>query len=105
VRAQTVLKNMIDRGDLPAVRVGTRRVRVRRADLDAFLVAKKAADQPADLRTDLAAAAASVQRRAAGSNDAELAVALRSLARAANRMAGAIERQASRPLAADSDPE
>ena len=30
---------MIDRGELPAVRVGSRRVRVRRSDLDAFLEA------------------------------------------------------------------
>ncbi len=30
---QTV-RNMVDRGDLPAVRVGTRRVRILRSDLD-----------------------------------------------------------------------
>ncbi|MBV9197689.1 MAG: helix-turn-helix domain-containing protein [Solirubrobacterales bacterium] len=33
---QTV-RNMIDRGELPAVRVGARRVRIQRFDLDAFL--------------------------------------------------------------------
>lgn len=33
---QTV-RNMIDRGELPALRVGSRRVRIARADLDAFL--------------------------------------------------------------------
>jgi excisionase family DNA binding protein len=33
---QTV-RNWIDRGELPAVRVGQRRVRVRRSDLEAFL--------------------------------------------------------------------
>ena len=33
---QTV-RNMIDRGDLPAIRVGARRVRIERSDLDAFL--------------------------------------------------------------------
>jgi excisionase family DNA binding protein len=36
VNQQTV-RNWIDRGELRAVRVGARRVRVRRADLDAFL--------------------------------------------------------------------
>ena len=34
---QMTVRNMIDRGDLPAVRVGKRRVRVRRTDLDGFL--------------------------------------------------------------------
>ena len=36
LNAQTV-RNMIDRGELPAIRVGSRRVRVQRSDLDAFL--------------------------------------------------------------------
>jgi excisionase family DNA binding protein len=36
VNPQTV-RNWIDRGELPAVRVGARRVRVRRTDLDAFI--------------------------------------------------------------------
>ncbi len=36
VNQQTV-RNWIDRGDLPAIRVGRRRVRVRQADFDAFL--------------------------------------------------------------------
>jgi excisionase family DNA binding protein len=34
---QQTLRNMIDRGELPAVRVGSRRVRIRQSDLDAFL--------------------------------------------------------------------
>jgi excisionase family DNA binding protein len=36
VNPQTV-RNWIDRGELPAVRVGSRRVRVRQTDLDAFI--------------------------------------------------------------------
>ncbi len=36
---QQTVRNMIDRGELPAVRVGSRRVRVRRSDLDRFLEA------------------------------------------------------------------
>jgi excisionase family DNA binding protein len=38
LNGQTI-RNWIDRGELPAVRVGSRRVRVRRSDLDAFLEA------------------------------------------------------------------
>jgi excisionase family DNA binding protein len=44
---QTV-RNWIDRGELPAVRVGTRRVRVRQRDLDDFL----ASAEPAQLAGD-----------------------------------------------------
>lgn len=34
---QQTVRNMIDRAEMPAVRVGPRRIRIRRADLDAFL--------------------------------------------------------------------
>ena len=43
------IRNWIDRGSLPAVRVGPRRVRVRQADLDEFL--SKAATPRADRAT------------------------------------------------------
>jgi excisionase family DNA binding protein len=46
LNGQTV-RNMIDRGELRAVRVGQRRVRVLRADLDAFLADQT--DAPAQL--------------------------------------------------------
>jgi hypothetical protein len=41
VRAQAVLKNWIDNGELPAVWLGARRVRVRESDLDAFVAASE----------------------------------------------------------------
>jgi excisionase family DNA binding protein len=34
---QQTIRNMIDRGDLPAIKVGARRVRIRRTDLERFL--------------------------------------------------------------------
>ena len=45
VNPQTV-RNWIDRNELPAVRVGQRRVRVRRADLDQFLESGATAGVP-----------------------------------------------------------
>ena len=36
---QQTVRNMIDRGELAAVAVGTRRVRIRQSDLDRFLEA------------------------------------------------------------------
>ena len=78
-----VLKNMIDRGELPAVRVGSRRVRICQSDLDAFLGAGEtnpAADVGAlreQFRVSLDDARAAVR------DDAQLASALRVLADAA----------------------
>jgi excisionase family DNA binding protein len=38
---QQTVRNIIDRGELPALRVGERRVRVLRSDLDAFLTERR----------------------------------------------------------------
>jgi excisionase family DNA binding protein len=38
INAQTV-RNWLDRGELPAIRVGARRVRIRESDFEAFLAA------------------------------------------------------------------
>jgi excisionase family DNA binding protein len=46
---QTV-RNMIDRGELAAVRVGARRVRIERSDLDAFLAQGRRLTQRTDTR-------------------------------------------------------
>jgi excisionase family DNA binding protein len=45
---QQTVRNMIDRGELTAVRVGPRRVRVRQSDLDLFLASAEPAKK-ADL--------------------------------------------------------
>jgi excisionase family DNA binding protein len=47
---QQTIRNMIDRGELGAVRVGQRRVRIRQSQLDAFLAAGETAPEPE--RTD-----------------------------------------------------
>jgi excisionase family DNA binding protein len=47
---QQTVRNMIDRGELGAVRVGQRRVRIRQSQLDAFLAAGETA--PATERTN-----------------------------------------------------
>ena len=89
---EQTLRNMIDRGELPAVRVGSRRVRIRQSDLDAFLGAGEtspAADEDAlreQFRVSLDDA------RAAVGDDAQLASALRVLADAARRLAARLER-------------
>lgn len=83
---------MIDRGELPAVHVGSRLVRIRQSDLDAFLGAgetKPVADEDAlreQFRVSLDDA------RAAVGDDAQLASALRALAGAAKRLAARLER-------------
>ena len=43
---QQTVRNMIDRGEMGAVRVGQRRVRVRQSQLDAFLAAGEMAHEP-----------------------------------------------------------
>lgn len=94
---QQTVRNMLDRGELRAVRVGSRRVRIRRADLDAFLAAG-AAERPQgrasrdELRVDLASALEAA--RSAVDDDRELAGSLRTLSVAAMRLAQEIEREA-----------
>ena len=48
---QTV-RNMIDRGEIPAIRVGSRRVRVERSDLDAFLAEGRRVTRRSPTRID-----------------------------------------------------
>ncbi len=44
---QQTVRNMIDRGEMGAVRVGQMRVRVRQSQLDAFLAAGEMTHEPA----------------------------------------------------------
>ena len=43
---QQTVRNMIDRGEMGAVRVGGRRVRLRQSQLDAFLAAGEMTHEP-----------------------------------------------------------
>ena len=98
VNQQTV-RNWIDAGDLPAVRVGSRRVRIRTSDLDAYLEAAseqqragKIADE-GDAREALRAALARTQAALGGSQDGELAEALRDLRAAGSRVSRILVRK------------
>lgn len=89
---QQTLRNWIDQGQLPAVRIG-RRVRVRRVDLDRLLAKgtigdeqpeqpQAAADVPVDAREQLAQALERAQRllgRRSATRRAELAEGLHEL--------------------------
>jgi excisionase family DNA binding protein len=81
VNPQTV-RNWIDREQLTAIRVGARRVRVRRQDLDAFVGA----------RTGSSPAPAAPEKPAiAPATNPELSAALRQLATAIQAVADAID--------------
>ncbi len=85
---QTV-RNTIDRGELAAVRVGPRRVRIRRSALDQFIAESAAMMGPSvqDARAEFEAALQAV-RSAAG--DAEMVPALKRLAKASSKLAAAL---------------
>src|ERR1700760_669586 len=63
---QQTVRNIIDRGELPALRVGERRVRVLRSDLDAFLAERRRITQrsPRRVAYDDAVSAATKALRA-----------------------------------------
>jgi excisionase family DNA binding protein len=97
---QQTVRNYIDDGVLPAVRVGNRRVRIRRSALDAFL----AAGETPDLVRGVAALEEARRRlaRAVKSTEglsdeerSELAAALDALAGAQQRFADVLAREQS----------
>jgi excisionase family DNA binding protein len=88
---QQTVRNMIDRGELSAVRVGPRRVRIRQSDLDAFIAHSSSQMGPTEdqARAWFREALDAVN---AASGNRELATALRRLATAATKLAGALPR-------------
>lgn len=88
---QQTVRNMIDRGDLRAVRVGPRRVRIKQSDLNAFIAEGSSMmgpseDQP---RAEFSQALEAVD---AATANPELASALRRLATASTKLARALPR-------------
>jgi excisionase family DNA binding protein len=85
---QTV-RNTIDRGELAAVRVGPRRVRVRKSALDRFIAESSAMMGPTveEARAEFDAALASLQ---AAPDDGAMVAALKRLAKASTKLAAAL---------------
>jgi excisionase family DNA binding protein len=98
VNPQTV-RNWITRGELRAVRVGARRVRILRADLDAFLAATGATpspdpsprEHPVAQSTQLAAALGGGRAALAADRKTDLAIALHTLIAAAEPLLSTAE--------------
>ena len=96
---------MIDRGELPAVRVGQRHVRVRRTDLDRFLEAgvtgKPPGSEPADVDegsvtawATFGAAMAEATATLEHADRSELLDGLERLARATQALVDSLSREA-----------
>lgn len=88
---QTV-RSMIDRGELPAIRVGSRRVRVLRSDLDAFLEERKRLTKRSARRVGFDDAVASATKMLRSHDQPHSAEALRRLSRAALALAKEIDK-------------
>jgi excisionase family DNA binding protein len=83
---QTV-RNMTDRGELPAVRVGARRVRIQRSDLDAFLAEGRRLTQRSKNRVVFDDAIGEANKAIRSSDTAAAVEALHSLSNAALALA------------------
>jgi len=84
---QQTVRNWIDRGELPAVRVGSRRVRIRQSDLDEALATSSGQPSEEELRQQVGAAIAEVQSALAADPPDEAAAALDRLARLSRSLA------------------
>lgn len=91
MRRHAVLKNIIDRGELPAVRVGARRVRVQRSDLDAFLSEGRRLTQRSQTRVALDDAIGAANKAIRGSDGRKAVKALHSLSQAALALADELD--------------
>jgi excisionase family DNA binding protein len=85
------IRNMIDRGELPAVRVGSRRVRVLRSDLDEFLAERRRVTKKTPVRLAFDAAVGMSTKTLRSKDHPEAAEALRALSIAALNLAKEIE--------------
>jgi excisionase family DNA binding protein len=84
------VRNVISRGELSAIYLGQRRVRIRRSELDRFLAAGETGrNKPEHKQSDLDGAMANVLR---AQDSTEMVAALRTLAAAAERLADSLER-------------
>jgi excisionase family DNA binding protein len=83
--------NMIDRGDLPAIRVGARRVRIERSDLDAFLAEGRRLTQRTETRVAFDDAMGTANRAIRGTDRSKAVAALHSLSKAALALADELD--------------
>jgi excisionase family DNA binding protein len=89
---QQTVRNTIERGELAAVRVGPRRVRVRKSALDAWIAESAVMMGPSvgEAQAEFDAALAAVK---AATDNADRVPALKRLARASTKLAGALPRR------------
>jgi excisionase family DNA binding protein len=88
---EQTIRNWIDRGELPAVRLGARRIRVRAGDLEKFIAESSAARVPSEESARKTFTEA-VEEAIRAKGQADEAVALRRLATASTALARLLPR-------------
>lgn len=89
---QQTVRNIIDRGELPALRVGERRVRVLRSDLDAFLAERRRITHRSPRRVAYDDAVGAATKALRGRDENAAATALHSVAARALELADELAR-------------